>query len=84
MYLMFKICVIVCCVVFFVFVVQFVVIGLDVDMSFVVIEGGQVIKCGVLLVVDEINVNGGILGCKVVLEISDYCGNLVWGVKNIE
>ena len=83
-HLMFKACVIACCAVSSVFAVQPVVIGLDADMSSVAIEGGQAIKRGALLAVDEINANGGILGRKVVLEISDHRGNPARGVKNIE
>lgn len=82
--LMTKACVIACCAVSSVFASQPVVIGLDADMSSVAIEGGQAIKRGALLAVDEINANGGILGRKVVLEISDHRGNPARGVKNIE
>lgn len=82
--LMIKACVIACCAMSSVFAAQPVVIGLDADMSSVAIEGGQAIKRGALLAVDEINANGGILGRKVVLEISDHRGNPARGVKNIE
>ena len=82
--LMINACVIACCAVSAVFAAQPVVIGLDADMSSVAIEGGQAIKRGALLAVDEINANGGVLGRKVVLEISDHRGNPARGVKNIE
>lgn len=42
---------------------EFLVIGIDVDFLVVVVEGGIVIIRGVEFVVDEINVVGGILGC---------------------
>lgn len=63
---------------------QPIVIGLDADMSSVAVEGGQAIKRGALLALDEINAAGGILNRPVVLEISDHRGNPARGVKNIE
>ncbi|WP_255439136.1 ABC transporter substrate-binding protein [Aestuariibacter sp. GS-14] len=63
---------------------QPIVIGLDADMSSVAVEGGQAIKRGALLAIDEINARGGILNRQVVLEISDHRGNPARGIKNIE
>jgi len=59
------------------------VIGLDADMSAVAASGGEAIKRGALIAIDEINANGGVLGRQVELKILDHRGNPARGVDNI-
>lgn len=60
------------------------VIGIDADFSAVATQGGTAIKRGVELAVEEINLNGGILGRPVEIMPLDHRGNPARGINNIK
>lgn len=60
-----------------------IVIGLDADMSSVAAEGGEAIRRGAAIAIDEINEKGGLLGRKLALTVKDHRGNPARGVDNI-
>jgi len=60
-----------------------IVIGLDADMSGGAASGGEAIRRGILLAIDEINARGGVLGRPLELEVRDHRGNPARGVDNI-
>ncbi|MDX1453348.1 MAG: ABC transporter substrate-binding protein [Oleiphilaceae bacterium] len=68
----------------FTFAAQPVYIGLDADMSAVAKEGGEAIRRGALIAIDEINTNGGILGRPLELVVKDHRGNPARGIVNIQ
>jgi len=59
------------------------VIGLDADMSAVAASGGQAIKQGALIAIEEINKKGGVLGRELQLKVLDHRGNPSRGIDNI-
>ena len=61
-----------------------IVIGLDADMSSVAAQGGQAIKRGALIAIDELNGKGGVLGRKFELSVKDHRGNPARGIDNID
>ncbi len=60
------------------------VIGLDADISNVAKVGGMAIQRGAQLAIDEINVNGGVLGHTLVLNVQDHNGNPARGISNLK
>lgn len=60
------------------------IIGLDADMSAVAVEGGQAIRRGAQIAIDEINAAGGVLGKNLELMIKDHRGNPARGKRNIQ
>lgn len=61
-----------------------IIIGLDADMSSVAAQGGEAIRRGALIAIDELNEQGGILGRKLELMVKDHRGNPARGVDNID
>lgn len=61
-----------------------IVIGLDADMSSIAAQGGEAIKRGALIAIDELNRQGGVLGRKLVLRVRDHRGNPARGIDNID
>ncbi|MEM7311742.1 MAG: ABC transporter substrate-binding protein, partial [Planctomycetota bacterium] len=62
---------------------DFVIIGLDADMTSGSAASGEAIRRGVVLAIEEINREGGVLGRKVELVVRDHRGNPDRGVDNI-
>lgn len=60
-----------------------ILVGLDADMSSGAAEGGEAIRRGAILAIDEINGAGGVLGRPLKLEVRDHRGNPSRGVDNI-
>ncbi len=60
------------------------IIGLDADMSAVAKEGGEAIRRGALIAINEINSQGGVLGRPLSLLIKDHRGNPARGINNIK
>ncbi len=61
-----------------------IVIGLNADMSAVAAEGGEAIRRGAQIAIDEINESGGLLGRRLALEVRDHRGNPARGLSNIK
>ncbi len=61
-----------------------IVIGLDADMSSIAAEGGEAIRRGIFIAIDEINQQGGVLGRQLELKVKDHRGNPARGVDNID
>lgn len=61
-----------------------IVIGMDADMSAGAAVGGQAIKRGAEIAINEINAGGGVLGRPLTLVIKDHRGNPARGIKNIQ
>lgn len=61
-----------------------IIIGLDADMSSGAAQSGEAIRRGILVAVDEINANGGVLGRPLKLMIKDHRGNPARGIDNIK
>jgi branched-chain amino acid transport system substrate-binding protein len=61
-----------------------IIIGLDADMSKGAAQGGEAIRRGVVLAIDEINAGGGVLGRPLKLVVKDHRGNPARGVDNIK
>ncbi|MGI9505269.1 MAG: ABC transporter substrate-binding protein [Geminicoccaceae bacterium] len=61
-----------------------IIIGLDADMSSVAAQGGEAIRRGALIAIDELNERGGILGRKLTLSVRDHRGNPARGIDNID
>lgn len=59
-------------------------LALDADLSAVAIEGGEAIRAGIEIAIEEINEQGGVLGKQLVLETFDHRGNPARGIRNIE
>lgn len=59
-------------------------IGLDADLSAMAARGGEAIKRGIILALDEINAAGGVLGRPMRLLDRDHRGNPARGIDNIE
>ncbi len=59
-------------------------IGLDADLSSGSARSGEAIRRGILLAIDEINAEGGVLGCPLRLMVRDHRGNPARGCDNIE
>lgn len=59
-------------------------IGLDADMSSGSAQGGEAIRRGVVLAIEEINAAGGVLGRPFELRVRDHRGNPARGIDNIE
>ncbi len=60
-----------------------IVVGLDADMSSGSAESGEAIRRGLVLAIDEINRNGGVLGRRFELMVRDHRGNPGRGIDNI-
>jgi len=60
-----------------------IIIGLDADMSSGTAEGGESIRRGAMIAINEINQNGGLLGRKIELIVRDHRGNPARGRDNI-
>ena len=60
-----------------------IVVGLDADMSAGAAQSGEAIRRGIVLAMEEINANGGILGRQLELVIRDHRGNPARGIDNI-
>lgn len=60
-----------------------ILIGLDADMSLGTAQGGEAIRRGVELAIDEINTDGGLLGRELKLVVRDHRGNPARGYDNI-
>ncbi len=60
-----------------------IVVGLDADMSAGAAQGGEAIRRGIVLAIDEINAAGGVLGRPLELAIRDHRGNPARGIDNI-
>lgn len=60
------------------------VIGLDADMSKGAAQGGEAIRRGIILAIEEINAAGGVLGRPLELVLKDHRGTPARGVDNIE
>ncbi|MER2491825.1 ABC transporter substrate-binding protein [Catenovulum sediminis] len=63
---------------------HYVYIGLDADLSAVAAEGGLAIKRGAEIAIDEINLQGGLLGKSVKLLAKDHRGNPARGLFNLK
>ncbi|WP_216028697.1 ABC transporter substrate-binding protein [Alteromonas sp. C1M14] len=63
---------------------QPVVVALDADLSAVAAEGGEALRRGIEIALAEINAQGGLLGRKVILTVSDHRGNPARGAKHVE
>lgn len=61
-----------------------IIIGLDADMSGHSALSGEAIRRGILLAIDRVNANGGLLNRPVKLEVRDHRGNPARGIDNIE
>ncbi len=59
-------------------------VGLDADMSKGAAQGGEAIRRGILLAIEEINGAGGVLGRPLKLVVRDHRGNPARGIDNIE
>lgn len=60
-----------------------IIIGLDADMSSGSAQGGEAIRRGAEVAIDQINTAGGVLGRKLQLIVKDHRGNPARGVDNI-
>lgn len=60
------------------------VIGLDADMSSGSAMAGEAIRRGIVLAIDKINAEGGLLGKNLRMEIRDHRGNPDRGVDNLK
>lgn len=60
-----------------------ILIGLDVDLSHHTKIGGEAIRRGALLAIDQRNARGGVLGKQLHLVVRDHHGNPTRGVDNI-
>lgn len=60
-----------------------IVIGLDADMSSGAARSGEAIRRGIVLAMDEINAQGGVLGRPLELLVRDHRGNPARGIDNI-
>lgn len=60
-----------------------VLIGLDADMSGSIALGGEAIRRGAVIAIDEINRAGGVLGRPLELVVRDHRGNPDRGIDNI-
>jgi len=60
-----------------------IVVGLDADMSKGAAQGGEAIRRGIVIAIDEINAAGGVLGRPLKLVVRDHRGNPARGVDNI-
>lgn len=60
-----------------------IVLGLDADMSSGAARGGEAIRRGMVLAIDEINTAGGVLGRALTLDVRDHRGNPARGIDNI-
>ncbi len=61
-----------------------IVIGLDADLTSGSARSGIAIRRGMILAVDKINTEGGVLGRKLALAIRDHHGNPARGIANME
>lgn len=61
-----------------------IVVGLDADMSAGSALGGEAIRRGIALAIDEINATGGPLGRPLELVVRDHRGNPDRGIDNID
>ena len=61
-----------------------IIIGLDADMSKGAAKGGEAIRRGVMLAINEINGSGGALGRRMKLIVRDHRGIPARGIDNIE
>ena len=61
-----------------------IVIGLDADMSSGSAQGGEAIRRGAMLAIEEINAAGGVLGRPLELLVKDHRGNPARGIDNID
>jgi len=61
-----------------------IIVGLDADTSSGSARSGESIRRGILLAMDEINGQGGVLGRPLQLVVKDHRGNPARGVDNIE
>ncbi len=59
-------------------------LALDADLSAVAVEGGEAIRAGMEIAIEEINNRGGVLGRPLVLKTFDHRGNPARGERNIE
>ncbi len=59
-------------------------IGLDADMSAVAKEGGEAIRRGALIAIEDINNAGGVLGRPFELVVKDHRGNPARGIANMQ
>ncbi len=59
-------------------------IGLDADMSKGAAQGGEAIRRGLILAIEEINGEGGVLGRPLELLVKDHRGIPARGIDNIE
>lgn len=60
-----------------------IIIGLDADMSSGSAQGGEAIRRGAEVAIDEINTAGGLLGRKLQLIVKDHRGNPARGIDNV-
>ncbi|TWU61881.1 ABC transporter substrate-binding protein [Crateriforma conspicua] len=60
-----------------------ILIGLDADMSSASARSGEAIRRGIVLAIDRINHDGGLLGRQVELLVCDHRGNPARGIDNI-
>jgi branched-chain amino acid transport system substrate-binding protein len=60
-----------------------IIVGLDADMSSGAAEGGESIRRGAEVAINEINAKGGVLGRKLKLVVRDHKGNPARGKDNI-
>lgn len=61
-----------------------IVVGLNADMSAWAAEAGEAIRRGIVLALEEINRDGGLLGRPVQLMVRDHQGNPTRGVDDLE
>ena len=61
-----------------------IIVGLDADMSKGSAQGGEAIRRGMVLAVDEINAAGGVLGRPLQILVRDHRGSPDRGIDNIE
>lgn len=59
-------------------------VGLDADLSSTAARGGEAIRRGIILALDEINANGGVLGRPMRLIERDHRGNPARGIDNMD
>jgi len=60
------------------------VVGLDADMSAWAAEAGEAIRRGIVLALEEVNRDGGLLGRPLQLVVRDHQGNPTRGVDDLE
>ena len=60
-----------------------ILIGLDADLTAGAARGGEAIRRGIVLAIEEINKNGGVLGRPFKLVFRDHRGNPARGVDNM-